>query len=407
MIASTLESLIKECAEMLKRSLFIYCFSVSIILLIAIFVFPKCLLAQKIENWFYGAAGYEKALNLSMNDELPLIVYFKTDWCGWCKKMDRDYITSLELKRSLTNILKVEINPDNGKVEKSIAKIYGCTGYPSFFVSVPSFDVEAERLHPFMKQKDLTTSEFVNVIKKKIAKLYSDKGYASYEMDAYAEAHRYLDMAEDYYLDNYYVYYLKGFIDFNIGYKAKDISILKRAEGYYLKALEIDPDHQASKQELEQLNKTIEFISKDTVNYEKTAGSKVTEKEDVDNKVNEFANLNTDKREYSQSHYSTQNEKYNEAPPEDSVYAGPGNTVVRDKQKELLAYKKAIPHLLQGYDYFGNGNYEKAKDEFEKAIEIKPNYSSAHNALSDVCKKLGLYENAKEEKDLAIYWAEY
>ena len=395
---------------MLKRSLFIYCFSVSLILLIALFVSPKSLFAQKIGNWFHGSTGYEKALNLSLNDERPLIVYFKTDWCGWCKKMDRDYIGSLELKRSLARVLKVEINPDNGKAEDAIGKMYGCTRYPSFYVSVPSFDIDVERLHPFREPKDWTTAEFADAIMKKIATFYSDKGYASYEIDEYVDAHRYLDMAIDYYLDNYYVYYVKGYIDFNIGYKAKDISILKRAEGNYLKALELDPDHEASRKELEQLNKTIEFLSKDAVNGEETAGLNVMEKEDVDNKVNEFANLNTDlntvNKEYNTTHYSTDEDgKHNGAQLGNSVYAQSGNTVERDKQEELSAYEKAIPHLLQGYDYLGKGDYEKAKDEFAKAIEIKPNYSSAHNALSDVYKKLGLDENAEEEKDLAIYWS--
>jgi len=388
---------------MIIRSHFFNLFSVFSVLFIVILVCPKSLFARNVENWFYGAVGYENALSLSMKDDLPLIVYFKTDWCGWCKKMEKDYLGSGELKRVLANILKVEINPDNGKAEKSLEKRYGCTGYPSFYVSIPSFDMDAKQLHPFRKQKNWTTAEFVSAIKKKISKLYSNKAYDSNEVNEYAEANRYIDMAIDYNPDYHYLYYLKGSINYRKGYDAKDISILKRAEKNYLQALEIDPDHQVTKRELKQLNEMVEFISKDRVNNDAGSVLKITKKEGADNKVNELASLNANKKEYALSYNSTQ--KYDEMPLENRGYNGSRDAVVRDKHEELLAYEKAIPHLLQGFGYLGKGDYENAKHEFEKAIEVKPNYSSAHNALSDVCEKLGLDENAKEEKDIAIKWA--
>jgi len=46
----------------------------------------------------------------------------------------------------------------------------------------------------------------------------------------------------------------------SIAYKEKDVKQLKRAEGSYMKALEIDPDHRGSKKELRKLRRVMEKL---------------------------------------------------------------------------------------------------------------------------------------------------
>jgi hypothetical protein len=43
-----------------------------------------------------------------------------------------------------------------------------------------------------------------------------------------------------------------------MAYQKKDTVLLERAEENYLRALEIDPDHEGSRRELEKLHKTME-----------------------------------------------------------------------------------------------------------------------------------------------------
>lgn len=42
--------------------------------------------AQEKVNW----VSFEKAIELNKKNPKPFLVDIYTDWCGWCKKMDRD-----------------------------------------------------------------------------------------------------------------------------------------------------------------------------------------------------------------------------------------------------------------------------------------------------------------------------
>ena len=53
--------------------------------------------------------------------------------------------------------------------------------------------------------------------------------------------------------------------------------------------------------------------------------------------------------------------------------------------------------------YFSNlGEYQKAKECYEKAIKINPNYADAHYNLGVIFKELGENQKAKECYEKAI-----
>ena len=54
--------------------------------LIFILAFTLNINAQEKVNWI----SFNKAVELNKNDPKPFLVDIYTDWCGWCKKMDRD-----------------------------------------------------------------------------------------------------------------------------------------------------------------------------------------------------------------------------------------------------------------------------------------------------------------------------
>ncbi|MHC4184018.1 MAG: tetratricopeptide repeat protein, partial [Planctomycetota bacterium] len=53
-----------------------------------------------------------------------------------------------------------------------------------------------------------------------------------------------------------------------------------------------------------------------------------------------------------------------------------------------------------GYIYYETGKYSFAINEYKKAIELKPDYISAHNNLGIAYKKVGLLEKAKKESEI-------
>ena len=86
------------------------------------------------EGWLYGAAGYTRAVELQQELKVPLIVYFYADWCSYCRTLDNEYLPSAPVQDYLRGVVKVRINAEQGFAERALAKRFGVTGYPSFFV---------------------------------------------------------------------------------------------------------------------------------------------------------------------------------------------------------------------------------------------------------------------------------
>ena len=95
--------------------------------------------AQEIQ-WL----SWEEAVQRSVSDENPkkLFVDVYTDWCGWCKKMDKDTFQNPEVAKYMQeNFYMVKLNAEgkepieyNGKSFKFIAS--GRTGYHELAVAL-------------------------------------------------------------------------------------------------------------------------------------------------------------------------------------------------------------------------------------------------------------------------------
>src|SRR5215831_3844584 len=65
-------------------------------------------------TWYEGSDGYEAADGLRRAQHSAIIVYFYTDWCPYCKKLDRDLLPTPEMSEFLRSVIKVRINPEKG-----------------------------------------------------------------------------------------------------------------------------------------------------------------------------------------------------------------------------------------------------------------------------------------------------
>jgi thioredoxin-related protein len=85
--------------------------------------------------------NFEDALKDAKAQNKKVIVDVYTDWCGWCKKMDRDTYSNTEIKQLITdNFIYVKLDAEsdakfeyNGKTYKSseIAALFEVSGYPT------------------------------------------------------------------------------------------------------------------------------------------------------------------------------------------------------------------------------------------------------------------------------------
>ena len=81
-----------------------------------------------------GADGFYEAIRAIEAEPQPMVVYFYTDWCGYCRQFERELLGTAQVKDYFSTVLTVRINPEAGKTEKEIAAYYGVNGFPGFFV---------------------------------------------------------------------------------------------------------------------------------------------------------------------------------------------------------------------------------------------------------------------------------
>lgn len=80
-------------------------------------------------GWLTGAAGYEDALARQRESASPVLVYFFTDWCPYCKQFDASVAPSSD-----SRFLRVRVNAEAGGMDKQLAAKFGVRGYPSIFL---------------------------------------------------------------------------------------------------------------------------------------------------------------------------------------------------------------------------------------------------------------------------------
>lgn len=102
-----------------------------------------------MSSWQSGASGYERVMaEHTRQDDAPLAVFFYTEWCGYCRHMNAEILSSSEVGDYFGTIRKVKINPDNGDKERAIANEWNVRGYPSFFMLAPG-STSRRKIHPY------------------------------------------------------------------------------------------------------------------------------------------------------------------------------------------------------------------------------------------------------------------
>ncbi len=203
-------------------------------------------------GWGTGGLGYDLALNTAQEEEKPLILYFHLDSSTWNDRMKNEYLADYEINEFLEELPKVHINPDEGETESAIASEYNITRYPAFLVFIPSFNTEPRRIHPF-SDTDMTQEEFLNSIKDNIVYEYNHKAFECVENEEYENALTYFEMALNYDPETAYSYYGMGNVYHLLASEQNDVELLRKAEETYSKALEIDPEHEASMEALKKI----------------------------------------------------------------------------------------------------------------------------------------------------------
>jgi tetratricopeptide (TPR) repeat protein len=137
-------------------------------------------------SWHDGAGGYSDAEQEQERSKAPMVVYFRTDWCPYCTRLEDRLLNDATVERYFRNeLVKARINPEDGSQERAVADQYGVTGYPSLFV-VGSKRAKPRRLSPYNReQRDehvlLTPRELIASIEDHTRRVVKGLVYAGYE----------------------------------------------------------------------------------------------------------------------------------------------------------------------------------------------------------------------------------
>jgi protein disulfide-isomerase len=84
---------------------------------------------------------FEEAKRISAEKELPVLAFFTgSDWCGWCKKLDREVLSTKEFAAYAASslVLFMADFPSRKKIPKKekvqnekLAEKYGVRGFPT------------------------------------------------------------------------------------------------------------------------------------------------------------------------------------------------------------------------------------------------------------------------------------
>jgi thiol:disulfide interchange protein len=80
-----------------------------------------------------------KGLSTAGRSNKLVLIDFYTDWCGWCKKLDRDTYTDPTVVSFLNqDFVCVKLDAEDGGQGQAAAKKYAVRGFPAILVLEPS-----------------------------------------------------------------------------------------------------------------------------------------------------------------------------------------------------------------------------------------------------------------------------
>lgn len=77
----------------------------------------------------FASVGFDEALDRARSEKRLLLVDVYTDWCGWCKKLDREVFSDGAVGAAAKDLVAVRVNAEKGG--EDVARRYRVRGYPT------------------------------------------------------------------------------------------------------------------------------------------------------------------------------------------------------------------------------------------------------------------------------------
>ncbi|MDP2884927.1 MAG: DUF255 domain-containing protein [Ignavibacteria bacterium] len=128
---------------------------------------------------------FDEGVALARQENKKILIDVYTDWCGWCKKMDKEVYANGEVGQTIaSNFIAVKLDAESQKGasyggtlmdEASVASALGATGYPTTVFLDPGAK-PITKIAGYMEPK-----EFVNVLSFIGEDHYKTKSFGDYK----------------------------------------------------------------------------------------------------------------------------------------------------------------------------------------------------------------------------------
>lgn len=79
----------------------------------------------------------ETAFRVAGEREVPLLVDLYAEWCGWCKKLDREVFSTPEFQRFTEDYVLLRVDVEDGAEGSALQDRYGAVELPTLLVLTP------------------------------------------------------------------------------------------------------------------------------------------------------------------------------------------------------------------------------------------------------------------------------
>lgn len=119
--------------------------------------------AYSSNQWYYGYAGYKRAVRLLNKYDAPIFLYFQADWCKYCRKLEEGLINTRQGKVALKKAIKVKITPEDSKQDDTFFRGLGGKGYPTLYLQADGVS-NPKVISAFTNKKMLSASGLSTLI---------------------------------------------------------------------------------------------------------------------------------------------------------------------------------------------------------------------------------------------------
>jgi thioredoxin-related protein len=97
--------------------------------------------------------SHDAALQRAKKEKKLVLLDFYTDWCGWCKRLDKEVFADPSFQKEAAGVLAVKVNAEK---LPELAQKYQVTSYPRLFV-LDSNGMVVERIRGYLNLADFTS----------------------------------------------------------------------------------------------------------------------------------------------------------------------------------------------------------------------------------------------------------